>query len=387
MPIIDANGTACYYRMTGRDEAPVLMLAHSLGQDHGMWDPQIADLSEHFRVVRYDIRGHGASGVTAGDYRIEQLAGDALALADALGIDRFAFCGLSLGGMIGQWLAGNAPQRVTAAVLANTSANADAARMQARREAVLSGGMTAIADMVMGRFFSPRLLNADSAIVASARRTLLTTDPVGYAGCCAAIRDMDLTALLTRIQMPILIVDGTLDTSLPWRGFGEVLARHIAGAHVVHLDAAHLSNIERPRGFTAAVLQFLLPAAADASTREVGMRVRRRVLGDAHVDRATANAARTSEAFQDLITRFAWGTIWSRPGLDARTRRLLVLAITAAMGRWEEFRLHTRTGFASDLEWCDVEETLLHTAVYAGVPAANTGFHAAADERPRTSDE
>jgi 3-oxoadipate enol-lactonase/4-carboxymuconolactone decarboxylase len=382
MPLIDANGTTCYYRITGRDEAPVLMLAHSLGQDHGMWDPQIADLSEHFRVVRYDIRGHGASGVTAGDYRIEQLAGDALALADVLGVDRFAFCGLSLGGMIGQWLAANAPQRVTAAVLANTSATADAARMQARREAILSGGMTAIADMVMGRFFSPRLLDAGPAIVASARRTLLTTDPVGYAGCCAAIRDMDLTPLLTRIQMPILIVDGTLDTSLPWRGFGEVLAHHIAGAHVVHLDAAHLSNIERPRGFTAAVLRFLLPAAAEASPREAGMRVRRRVLGDAHVDRATADAAQTSEAFQDLITRFAWGTIWSRPGLDVRTRRLLVLAITAAMGRWEEFRLHARSGFAHDLEWCDVEETLLQTAVYAGVPAANTGFHAAADERP-----
>ena len=384
MPLIAIAGTTCYYRMTGRDDAPVLMLSHSLGQDHGMWDPQIADLSEHFRVVRYDTRGHGASGVTAGDYRIEQLGRDALALADALGIDRFAWCGLSLGGMIGQWLAANAPQRVTAAVLANTSANADAGRMQARREAVLSGGMTAIADMVMGRFFSPRLLDSGAAIVASARRTLLATDPVGYAGCCAAIRDMDLTGLLNGIQVPILIVDGTLDTSLPWRGFGEVLAQHIAGAHVVHLEAAHLSNIERPRGFTAAVLQFLLPAA-DASTREVGMQVRRRILGDAHVDRATANAAQTSAAFQDLITRFAWGTIWSRPGLDARTRRLLVLAITAAMGRWEEFRLHARSGFAHDLEWCDVEETLLHTAVYAGVPAANTGFHAAADERPRPS--
>ena len=106
------------------------------------------------------------------------------------------------------------------------------------------------------------------------------------------------------------------------------------------------------------------------------------MLGDAHVDRATADAAQTSEAFQDLITRFAWGAIWSRPGLDVRTRRLLVLAITAAMGRWEEFRLHARTGFAHDLEWCDVEETLLQTAVYAGVPAANTAFHAAAGERP-----
>src|SRR5262245_25368777 len=381
MPLIEIAGTTCYYPMSGRDAAPLLMLSHSLGQDHGMWDPQIADLSEHFRVVRYDLRGHGASGVTAGDYTIEQLANDALALADALGIDRFAWCGLSLGGMIGQWLAANASHRVTAAVLANTSARADAARMQARREAVLSGGMTAIADMVMGRFFSPRLLAGNSAVVASARRTLLGTDPVGYAGCCAATRDMDLTGLLAAIKMPILIVDGTLDTSLPWRGFGEVLAQQIAAAHVVHLDAAHLSNIERPHGFTSAVLQFLMPAA-ETSTGEVGMRVRRSVLGDAHVDRAVASAAQTSEAFQDLITRYAWGTVWSRPGLDWRTRRLLVLAITAALGRWEEFRLHARTGFASDLEWCDVEETLLHTAIYAGVPAANTAFHAAADERP-----
>ena len=234
----------------------------------------------------------------------------------------------------------------------------------------------------MSRFFSPRLLDSSSPIVASARRTLLTTAPAGYAGCCAAIRDMDLTPVLSTIRIPILIVDGELDSSLPWHGFGEVLAREIAGAQVVHLDAAHLSNLERPRAFASAVLQFLRPAAADADTRDLGMRVRRRVLGDAHVDRAVANAAKTSEAFQDLITRFAWGTIWSRPGLDVRTRRLLVLAITAALGRWEEFRLHARAGFAHDLEWCDVEETLLQTAVYAGVPAANTAFHAAADERP-----
>src|SRR5262249_10156135 len=140
--------------------------------------------------------------------------------------------------------------------------------------------------------------------------------------------------------------------------------------------------LERPRAFTSAVLEFLISAAANVDVRDAGMRVRRRVLGDAHVDRAVASAGETSEAFQDLITRFAWGTIWARPGLDLRTRRLLVLAMTAALGRWEEFRLHARAGFAQDLEWCDVEETLLQTAVYAGVPAANTGFHAAAGERP-----
>ena len=381
MPVQTIADTRCYYRLTGPDDAPVLMLSHSLGQDHGMWDPQIADLSAHFRVLRYDVRGHGASPATPGDYRIEQLGADALALVDALGIDRFAFCGLSLGGMIGQWLAAHAPDRLTAVVLANTSARADAERMETRRKTVLASGMSAVADMVMGRFFSLRSLAENSHVVASARRTLLATDPVGYAGCCAAIRDMDLTATLKRIRVPVLVIDGQLDTSLPWSGHGDVLARDIAGAQVVHLPTAHLSNLEAPRAFTAALFDFLAPTANLAAER-----VRRGVLGDAHVDRATATAADTSKAFQDLITRFAWGAVWTRPGLDVRTRRLLVLATTAAMGRWEEFRLHVRTGLAHELEWCDLEEVLLQTAVYAGVPAANTAFHVAAEERKKPGD-
>jgi 3-oxoadipate enol-lactonase/4-carboxymuconolactone decarboxylase len=381
MPLQTMADTTCYYRLSGPEAAPVLMLAHSLGQDHGMWDAQAVDLSRHFRVLRYDIRGHGASGVTPGDYRIEQLGADALELADALGIERFAFCGVSLGGMIGQWLAAHAAERVTAAVLANTSARADAARMEARRHDVLSGGMTAVADAVMARFFSPRLLAGQPPAVAEARRTLLATSPTGYAACCAAIRDMDLTAALSQIRVPVLVIDGQLDASMPWTAHGEVLAHDIPGARVVHLAAAHLSNIETPRAFTSALLDFLLPATAGAGSTEAGQRIRRAVLGDAHVDRAIASASDTSAAFQELITRYAWGTIWARPALDVRTRRLLVLAIAASMGRWEEFRLHVRTGLAHELEWCDLEEVLLQTAIYAGVPAANTAFHAAAEER------
>lgn len=381
MPVLTIADTTCYYRLSGPEEAPVLMLAHSLGQDHGMWDVQAADLAHHFRVLRYDIRGHGASGVTPGDYRIEQLGADALALADALGVGQFAFCGVSLGGMIGVWLAAHAPDRVTAAVLANTSAQADAARMETRREAVLSTSMGAVAEAVMARFFSPRLLAENSPVVAGARRTLIATNPVGYAGCCAAIRDMDLTPMLNRMCVPVLIISGEHDTSLPWTGHGDVLAREIPDARVVHLAAAHLSNLETPRAFTAALLDFLVPAVADAGSAEAGRRMRRAVLGNAHVGRALATAADTSQAFQDLVTRYAWGTIWSRPALDVRTRRLLVLAITAAMGRWEEFRLHVRTGLTRELEWCDLEEVLLQTAIYAGVPAANTAFHAAAEER------
>jgi 3-oxoadipate enol-lactonase/4-carboxymuconolactone decarboxylase len=158
-----------------------------------------------------------------------------------------------------------------------------------------------------------------------------------------------------------------------------VLARSIAGARAVRLQAAHLSNLERPRSFSAAVLDFLLPPA-DGSVAG-GMPIRRAVLGDGHVDASMASATDLTRDFQELVTRFAWGTIWARPGLDQRTRRLLVLTTTAALGRWEEFRLHLRTGLAHELEWCDVKEILLQLAVYAGVPAANTAFQIAAEER------
>lgn len=380
MPLLTTGETTIFYRLSGRDDRPVVVLSHSLGQDHGMWDEQAAALSQHFRVLRYDIRGHGASAVSEGDYSIEQLARDVLALTDALGIERFAISGLSLGGMIAQWLAIHAADRITAAVLANTSPRPDAQRMEARRQTVLAGGMTPIADEVMGRFFAPRLIAEPSASVAESRRTLLGTNPVGYAGCCAAVRDMDLRGDLGRIACPVLVIDGDLDVSLPWKGHGELLARDIPGARAIHLDAAHLSNLERPRAFTAGLFGFLLPPPA--IDRDAGMRVRRSVLGDAHVDRAAENTTAFTRDFQDLITRYAWGAIWTRPGLDVRTRRLLVLAVTAALGRWEEFRLHVRTGSGRDLEWCDLEEVLLQTAIYAGVPAANTAFHVAAEEAP-----
>ena len=348
-----------------------------------MWDPQAADLGEHFQVLRYDLRGHGASGATAGDYSVEQLGRDALAIADGLHIEHFAFCGLSLGGMIAQWLALNAPDRITALVLANTSPRPDAQAMEARRRTVLESGMPAVVETVMGRFFSPRLLTANPPAVAGARRVLLATDPVGYAGCCAAVRDTDFTAELRNIKPHTLVISGDLDVSLPWTGHSDVLASRIRHPRVVRLKTAHLSNLEMPRSFSAALHAFLPTERTDG--RESGMRVRRAVLGDAHVDKALESAASTPE-FQDFITRYAWGTIWTRPGLDVRTRRLLVLAMTAAMGRWEEFRLHVRTGLARELEWCDVEEVLLQTAIYAGVPAANTGFHVAAEERSVGSD-
>lgn len=378
MPLAQINGHTCHYRVDGPDEAPVLMLAHSLGLAYGVWDAQVADCERYFRVIRYDVRGHGASEATAGDYTIEQLALDALALADHLGAPRFAFCGLSIGGMIGQWLGVHARERVTHLVIANSSPRPDADAFEARRRAVLDAGLAPVEPLAMGRFFSPAFLSANSAAVTWARRTLLGTNPVGYAGCCAAIRDMDLRAQLHEIRTPTLVICGTLDIPMPWTGHSEIMAGAIAGAVAVRLPAAHISNLETPRSFSAALHAFLIPPAEDP--RVAGSAVRRSILGGAHVDRAVAATTPFTAAFQDLITRYAWGTIWTRPGLDPRTRRLLVLAMTAASGRWEEFRLHVRTGLASELEPCDLEEVLLQVAIYAGVPAANTAFHIASEE-------
>lgn len=382
MPFVTVDNTRLFYRLEGSEGRPVLILSHSIGTDHSMWAPQVADLLPHFQLLRYDTRGHGASDAPKGEYSIEQLGHDVLGLADALSISKFAFCGLSLGGAIGQWLALNAPERVTHLVLANTSPQfGPRSNWEARMQAVSTGGMAAIVDMAMQRFFLPETVAQGNPYAASVRRVLLGTDPVGYAGCCAALRDVDHSKLLRKIKAPTLVIAGEKDVSTPWEGHGVILAREIPGARSMRLPAAHISNLERPRSFSTAVLEFLQPKP-DASTDplDAGFAVRRAVLGDAHVDCAVASTNDFNRDFQALITRYAWGTIWTRPGLDRRTRRLLVLAMMAALGRSEEFRMHVAAGLMHELEPCDLKEILLQAAIYAGVPAANTGFHIANEE-------
>lgn len=389
MPFATVQNARMFYRLQGNARQPVLIFSHSIGTDQAMWDQQVADLLPYFHILRYDTRGHGASDVTPGEYSVEMLGRDVLGLADALGISQFAFCGLSLGGAIGQWVAASAPGRVTHLVLANTSPQfLPRVNWETRIATVLKSGMAAIVDMAMQRFFSEETLAKGSPHAASIRSVLLGTDPAGYTRCCAALRDVDHTRLLESIKAPTLVIAGDRDVSTPWSGHGEILAREIPGARTLHLAAAHLSNIERPRSFTTAVLEFLgAPSDSSADPLQAGFAIRRAVLGDAHVDKAIAATTELTCEFQELITRYAWGTIWSRPELDWRTRRLLVLAITAALGRWEEFTLHLRAGLANELELCDLKEVLLQTAIYAGVPAANTGFKIAAEQRGMTTEK
>src|ERR1700722_11215834 len=186
-----------FYRLQGNTGRPVLILSHSISSDYALWEPQVEDLLPHFQILRYDTRGHGASEVTAGEYSVEMLGKDILALADSLGISRFAFCGLSLGGAIGQSVAAHAPERVTHLVLANASPQfVPRTNWETRIAAVVKGGMPAVVDMAMQRFFSPDTLARQSPFVASTRSVFLGTDPVGYLGCCAALRDMNHGDLL-----------------------------------------------------------------------------------------------------------------------------------------------------------------------------------------------
>lgn len=382
MPFAEINNTRLFYRLEGRNDLPALVLSHSLGCDHSMWAPQMPSLLDHFHVLRYDTRGHGASAVPEGDCTLDQLGQDVLGLADRLGLANFAFCGLSMGGAVGQWLAINAPQRLTRLVLANTSPKFGTPDVwNARIKAVQEGGMQAIVDAIMQRFFSAN--KQESTGAQSTRAVLLGSDPKGYAACCSALLDADTRASLSKISVPALVIGSDKDPSTPWEGNGSILARDIPKAKAFRLQTAHLSNLEQPRAFTTAVLDFLLAEKSTEDPLEVGMQVRRQVLGDEHVDRSLKNATDFTRDFQELITRYAWGAVWTRPGLDHRTRRLLVLAVTAALGRWEEFRLHLRAALAHDLGVCDVKETLLQVAVYAGVPAANTAFQIAKEEIDR----
>jgi 3-oxoadipate enol-lactonase/4-carboxymuconolactone decarboxylase len=383
VPFASVNNTRLFYRLEGSEDRPALILSHSLGCDLGMWEPQMADFLEHFQVLRYDTRGHGASDASGGDYSSDDLGLDVLGLANALSIKQFAFCGLSMGGAVGLWLAARQPERLIALVLANTSPRFDAATLEARRQAALANGIASFADAALGRFFSPETL-AQSVHAASVRRVLLKTDPAGYAGCCAALRDFDLRPSLRTIKTPTLVIGGDRDASTPWHAHGAVLVKEIAGAQGVRLESAHLSNIEYPRAFTAAVLEFLLKhTTSSADAQGAGSRVRREVLGDEHVDRSLAVANDFTRDFQSLITQYAWGSVWSRPGLDRRTRRLVVLAVMASLGRWEEFRLHLRAALEHRMETYDLKEVFLQIGVYAGLPAANTAFNIAREEIQR----
>jgi 3-oxoadipate enol-lactonase len=259
MPFVTVGGGQMRYRLEGPAEGPVLVLVHSLGTDLSLWDPQAGPFARQFRVLRYDLRGHGASALTPGRYRVERLAQDLLGLLDALAIPRAHVCGLSIGGMIGLWLGAHASDRVGKLVLANTAARIGTPEAwDARIEAVRDRGLEAIADAVLRRWFTAAFSARRHDVVAAVRRTLLATPPDGYVAGCAAVRDADLRDAARAVVAPVLVIAGTHDAATP-PAAGRWLAETIRGARSVELEAAHLSNVEAADRFTATALDFLPP--------------------------------------------------------------------------------------------------------------------------------
>jgi len=329
MPFARGEGARLYWRLDGDPAQPPILLLGSIGADMSLWDRLTPLLTPRYRVLRMDARGHGASDAPDGDEDLETLVDDALAVMDAAGVARAAVCGLSLGGMVAMALALKAPGRVSSLICACTSPRMD------------PGG--------------------------------------GFIGA-------DLEDRLGGIAAPTLVLCGARDVRAPFAGHGERLLAAIPGARIATLDTGHLACLEDPSGFADRVIGFLRDVADGGAVRaaedtlfEAGLVNRREMLGDDWVDRSLAARTPFNADFQAMITRYAWREIWGRPGLDHRTRRLLVVATTAALGRWEEFRLHvraglTRGGFTQE----ELKEVLMQTAIYAGVPAANTAFAEAA---------
>lgn len=258
MHAIDLSSGKFYYRFDGPADAPVLVLSNSLGADHTMWDLQMPTLERYFRVLRYDSRGHGASAVPPGPYTIAALGQDALELCDALDIKRAHFCGLSMGGMVGMWLAAHVPERIDRLALCNTAARMGPPQLwNARIESVRQWGMANIVAAVIVRWFTPAFFEREPEMVEIMRQTLTHTPVDGYIGCCEAIRDMDLRALLPRISARTLVIAGSLDAASP-PADGRFLAETIPDARYVEFVAAHMANVEVGQPFTDALVRFFV---------------------------------------------------------------------------------------------------------------------------------
>jgi len=248
-----------HHRLDGPTDAPVLVLAHSLGATHAMWEPQVDALARRFRVLRFDARGHGGSPAPPGPYTLDELGGDALELVNALGVERVRWCGLSLGAMLGMWVASEAPGRVEQLVLACTSAQIGPASMWTERARdARTLGMAALADAALERWLTPAFRSERPDVAGWVRAMFAGLDPEGYASCCEAVRDMELLQRLGRIRARTLVIAAGDDPAAPPAEHSEVIARAIPGARLTVLEGArHLANVERPEAFTAAVLDWL----------------------------------------------------------------------------------------------------------------------------------
>ena len=371
---VDIHGHATHVAIDGPPGAPAILLMHSLATSLEVWDAQAQTLAHGFRVVRFDLRGHGLTELSATPFTLEDLADDALAVLDTCGITAAHVGGVSIGGMIAQAVATRAPARVRSLILCDTALVLPPPALWRQRAATARAeGVAPLADGAMARWVSPAY--AASPAGRGLRALLVRTPAEAYAGAAEVLALADLTHSTPRLRVPTLVIVGALDPSTPVAA-AEALRDAIPGAALVVIaNTLHLPMVEAPEAVTAAMLGFLQPPDADLDA--LGARVRAEVLGADHVARAAAATTALDREFQAYLTRAAWGSVWARPHFDRRTRSIITLALLAALGHDHELALHIRAMKHTGATHADLTELLLHVAVYAGVPAANTALRIA----------
>ncbi|MEV6246556.1 alpha/beta fold hydrolase [Streptomyces sp. NPDC051742] len=395
------------YRVDGPDEAPVLVMGPSLGTTWHMWDRQIPELTRDWKVVRFDLPGHG--GAPAQPFgSVAELGDRLLATLDEIGVQRFGYAGCSLAGAVGLDLALRAPHRVASLALVATSPRFGSAdEFRQRGVIVRTNGLEPMARTAPEQWFTPLFAGAQPAIVDWAVQMVRTTDPGCYVAACEALAVFDVREALGRIGVPALVLVGSED-QVTGPAEARTLVAGIADARLAVVPgASHLAPVEQPAAVTdlltehfagtapetsgtltvpplpvsAVPLAVPAPAAEPAEAGrpdpyERGLGLRREVLGDAHVDQALADDP--DGGFQELVTRYAWGEVWSRPGLDRRTRSVVTLTALIAGGHREALADHTRAALRNGLSPEELREIVLHAGVYCGFPAAETALRVVA---------
>lgn len=374
----DVNGISLHYRLSGPEFAGrTLVFLNSLGSDFHIWDAVADRLNRTDRVLQYDKRGHGLSDAPPAPYTMRDHTNDLAGLLDALGIQQAVLIGVSVGGMIAQDFAAAHPARVEALIPCDTGLKIGTAEMWNERIAAAEAGELArVAPGALTRWFTPEFFAEQPAAARGYLNMIVRTSPAGYAGTCAALRDTDLHAQTAGLKVPALVLCGEHDSSTPPE-LNRALAAALNAECVLIPGAAHIPSVEQPGAMAGHIQTFLNTLPQPADRYEAGMRVRRRVLGDAHVNRATSSATDFDRDFQRHITETAWGGPWTRGTLDLRDRHLITLAVLAALPREHELELHVRATQNTGITPDELRELFLHISVYAGVPVANRAIQIA----------
>ena len=379
-------------------DAQLVVLGPSLGTTTALWDRVAAQLAGSYRVLRFDLPGHGFSPAATTPFSIADVAAAVITLVDSVGGGAFHYAGVSLGGTVGLELALGYPDRLLSlGVICSGAKVGSSAGWLERAAQIRASGTPSVIVGSADRWFAPGFLERDPAAGSAALTRLMEIDDESYALCCEALGAYDVTDRVAGIRAPTLCVSGEFDTATPSSQLADLAARIPGASHVTIAGAAHLPALERPQALGAILVEHLAGAAAarasgrptstgpaiagpaTTAAQETGMSVRRAVLGDAHVDAATAAITPETADFQDFITRYAWGEIWARPGLDRRTRSFLTIAALVTGGHEQELAMHVRAALTNGLSRAEISEAILHTAIYAGLPAANSAFAVARD--------